>query len=272
MKLHLSKQSRQIPRARARTMTKGGTTRPRFPLVWLLALAVLFSFNARCALAQTTALINDDMSSPNYSEFSFNGTESGFNPDDISTESSFAGSGTGNPGGSLEILHNHDVERDTSGNPINGNGETSVQSFFTLQTFSYTPSVEGAILSVTFSLDIRTSDPFDFLFFTISDSMGGTVGQFIPISGDGTYQTITSSVLINADFPGRDFAGSDPLFFGFGFLSTADVTNSPETFQVGADNFVVTATIVPEPSVLAIYLLGAGLLLFWQRRGLGKKV
>lgn len=150
-------------------MTKGCTARPRFLLAWLLALGIIFSLNARPALAQTTTLFNDDMSSPNYSEFSFNNADSGFNPDDISSESSFAGSGTGNPGGSLEILHNHDVARDSSGNPINGNGQTFVQSFFTLQTFSYTPSVEGAIFSVTFSLDIRTSDPFDTLFFTISD-------------------------------------------------------------------------------------------------------
>lgn len=141
-----------------------------------------------------------------------------------------------------------------------------LQSVFTEQSISYTPSTQGAILSISFSLDFQTSDPFDTLLFEVSDSSGGSFAGFISITGDGTFQTITSDVLTNADFPGRNFSGSDPLSFGFGFTSSADVFNLPVTYNVIVDNFVVTATVVPEPSSLALSVLAAGFLLFSWRK------
>lgn len=76
------------------------------PRVLLLAVLLIFSVNVQVAVAQTT-LLEDDMSSPNYNSFSF---DSFSNDEDASSESFAAGVGTGNPGGSLEITHSHDVE------------------------------------------------------------------------------------------------------------------------------------------------------------------
>lgn len=229
------------------------------PTPHLLALATLLA--APCGLVSgATTVLQDGMSAPNYSSFSFNGADSGSNPDDISFESSNPVGSVGNPGAYLEAIHSHDVNRnELNGEPLNGDGDTSVQSIFVEQTMTYNPAIDGPIATITFLIDLQITVPFSNVSFGIEDSGGGSISGFtsLPPSTAG-WQTFSSGPLTQADFSGRDFSGSDPFKFSFGFISDADVTTGPENFVIGVDNFTIVIESVPEPSSAA--LVGASIL------------
>lgn len=207
-------------------------------------------------------VLADDMSSPSYSSNFFTSFS---NPDDVSFAGFiFSGSG-GNPGESLIVEHYHDVDRDEFDQPINGDGETFLQSYFTEQSVSYTPSTSGQIASLTFSVDYRTTDPFTTIFFDVSDLNGGNSAGFTSLTTDGNWHTLSVSGLTQADFSGRDFSGSDPLSFGFGALSSYDATFDATTFAMDVDNFTVTVNPVPEPTSALLAGLGAAALLLRRR-------
>ena len=232
-----------------------------------LLLALLFCGGTSLLHAQQLTVIDDDMSSPGYSSFSFNRSSSDTNPDDISFEDKSGISSGGNPGGYLEISHIHDVVRDIDGNPLNGDGSTTVQSFFSNNPVDYTPSLQGGIASITFSLDYRTNDPFSTVYFGVSDPNGGMFSGFSGITANGEWQTVTVSGLIDDDFPYMDFLGPEPLKFGFGFISDTDAFSFAETYFADVDNFRVTINQVPEPSFTALPLTAfCGLLLRRCRR------
>ncbi len=225
----------------------------------IILSATLVSLGAVGSACASTTVLNDTFDSPSYSSSFFNDADSFGNPDDVS--SAFYNNTIlldGNPGAYGELWHDHDVDRDEFGDPINGDTATSLQSFFSDLTASYTPSLEGEIQSISFSLDVRTSDPIDSLFFEISDSSGGSVanggGGFLPINSDGEWNTYTLTGVTQSGASGRDFAGSDPLSFGFGFTSFADVFFGNELYVIDVDNFVVTVTPVPEPASLVMLL------------------
>lgn len=212
--------------------------------------------------AQAIGVLNDNFDSPSYNSFSFNGSDSLANPDDLSFESFGASPTGGNPDAHGVVTHTHSVERDEFEEPLSS-GDAEVQSFFTEQTTTYTPSISGAVESFTFSLDIRTIDFFDSVFFELSDLSGGSVagggGGFFTINNDGEWNTYTITVE-QSDVPSRDFSGTDPLSFGFGFTSFEDASFADVDYSLDVDNFVVTATLVPEPTSLAVLVGGIGLL------------
>jgi hypothetical protein len=244
-----------------------GKHRSLLPLAALLVAPTAF-------VSAATTVLQDDMSAPNYTSFSFNSDTLGFghhNPDDISSEASNPIGSGGNLGAYLEVTHHHDANRDGLDAPLNGDGTTYVQSFFKQQTVTYTPSIEGGIGTISFSIDLQITEPFSQVFFAIDDSMGGSAAGFmsLPPSTIG-WQTFTSPLLSQSDFSGRDFNGSDPFKFSFGFTSNADVTAAPSDIVIGADNFTVTITPVPEPTSGALAgaaLLVAGLGRVWRSKG-----
>ncbi len=235
-------------------------------LARVVPCALFLSFPS---LEAQTLVLTDDMMDTSYSEFSFNGFDSGSNPDDVSFAYWDTGASGGNPGSVLNVFHEHDVDRDEFGDPF-GAADASVQSFFINDEFSYTPSSQGAIDTLSFSLDVKTTDPFGSVYFIVGDSLGGSVAQglsgsgFLSITQDGEWQTLTLSGVTQTDLSGRDFSGSLPLEFGFGFLSDTDVSGGAETFLLQADNFRVEINAIPEPS--SALLLSLGMLCILRRR------
>lgn len=232
----------------------------------LLALSALL-VAPTAFVSASTIVVQDDMSAPNYSSFSFNSATLGGgtgNPDDISSESATSIGSGGNAGPYLEVTHHHDVDRDGNGAPLNGDGSTFVQSFFKQQTVTYDPSIQGGISTITFSIDLLIATtppaaPFSQIFFAIDDALGGNAAGFISLPPNTSgWQTFSTGPLTQADFSGRNFNGSNPFKFSFGFTSSADVTPAPRDLTIGADNFVVTVAQVPEPTSAA--LLGASIL------------
>lgn len=238
--------------------------------VFLPRLYSLGLVTAPTSLLAQNVVLFDDMTNTFYSDFAFNGSDSGSNPDDVSSIAWSNDSTGGNPGAVFNVSHEHDVDRDEFGTPF-GSGDTDVQSFFeNNSSLTYTPATQGTINTLSFSLDLKTSDPFDSVYFTVGDSLGSTVAQglggtgFLNVVPNGEWQTVTLSGVTQAGLGGRDLAGPLTLDFGFGFTSFAEVSNGPETFLMQADNFRVEINPIPEPS--AALLLACRLIGFARRR------
>ena len=232
------------------------------PLVLSLAAAAVLN------AAQTVQILNDGMSSPNYNSFSYNSSDfGGGNPDDTSDVISSNQGAGGNPGAYLEVMHTFSLQ------DFAPDSSVSLQSIFEQLGNSYTPSGSGNIYSLAFSIDIRTTGPFSSVGFTVNDSGGGQLAAFTPFITDGNSQTVTVSGLVQSDFDNRDFSGGIPLSFGFSILSNGSLNDSgsgvyaSESYTVDVDNFIVTATLVPEPSSLVVFgMMGLGLVSRRSRR------
>ena len=236
----------------------------RSSLVCLGSAALLWA-----APAGAVSVLLDDFESPDYDGFSFNGADSGDNPDDLSFADLIPVATGGNPGGFGRVEHFHEVGLDEFGETLNGDGFTSLQSFFNDRSVTYNPAVQGAISVLEFRLDILLPEPnaassFSDLFFLVQDSQGGAGAGLTPISGAPGWQTIIVSGLGEGDFSGRDFAGNRDLSFGFGFLSGGDVSFGSELITLDVDNFEVLVTPIPEPG--SALLIGLGALLLGFRR------
>jgi hypothetical protein len=231
----------------------------------LVAVLALFAVPQR--LEADLVVVDDDMS--DFTKYSFaSGNSNGFtgsNPDDISfVDFQFLSEG-GN--GFFSAIHNHDVQRDGIGNPVNGNGMVELYSFFTYLPRTYTPSVSGSIETISFSLDIRFEEgDFDRVFFFAEEGTTGYLGGSVELSTLNDWQTITVDGLTEADFSGLNFSGSMPLSFGFGFISSVDVSSGPLSSTISADNFRVSLTAVPEPGSLTLLTLFTGCALLRRRR------
>jgi hypothetical protein len=220
---------------------------------------------------EAEVILADGMNTPgNYSGFSFNGSSSMTNPDDTSLLEPLIGNASGgNPGPWLQLTHNHNVERNLGGAPLNGNGNTSIQSIVDQQVFTFNPAISGTIQDISFSLDIDLpislgTVGFEQLFFTVRSLSTGNAAGFTNITAQPGWQTVTVSGLTNADFSAQDFSGANALSFGFGFTSSGDVTSGAQAISIGVDNFVVTINSIPEPS--STLLVGSMLLLLVARR------
>ncbi len=238
-----------------------------------LAALLLFVGAITAAPASAVTILNDTFDAPDYFSFSFNGSNGsgGGNADDFSFESFSEEFSGGNPGGHLLIEHFHEVDRDPgTGEPINGDGTVFLQSVFSEQSMAYNPLAQGAIATITFSIDVNLGATgaeggvFDEALFTIDNGSQGNLAGFTSIASLGSgWHTVTSSVLTNTDFFLIDFAGPADLEFGFGFSSFGDVFAGDEQLDLLVDNFKVDIT-VPEPSGL---LAVAGLALVGLCRG-----
>lgn len=246
-----------------------------------LVFVLTYFCHVTVGLADDIEILFDNMQNLNYSGFSLN--SSGFpgpaaNPDDISDVSFGASVGAGNPAPSFSIVHQHDVERDLGGLPLNGNGTTFLQSSFTNEAFTYNPFTEGAFSTVSFSLDVNLpvgSEPaaFDQVFFSIRDQNFLSASGFTNVAGQSGWQTITVTGLTSADFlSSHDFSGPLDLSFGFGFTSSGDVSAGPSAVAFSVDNFRVSITAVPEPvSLLLITPFALGAVVRFRHRKKGVK-
>ncbi len=234
------------------------------PIAGLLLLAIP-------AGAQTIVLLADDFSLPSYSSGSINGADSSTNPDDQSA-STFAAIGVGgNPGDAAVVFHEHRVARDESQLPLNGDGSTFLQSILVDQSSPWTPTTDGGLAALEFRLDVQLLPPngsagVDEVYFIVQDENGGSAAGFEPITPASGWQTIVVSGLVGADFPGRNLLGSLPLSFGFGFISSGDVTSEDETLAIDVDNFVVRAVPAPEPESTLLVAAGVGTMTALARR------
>ena len=172
----------------------------------------------------------------------------------------------GNPGDYREVS----LTQNTSG--------TQIYALNILDTASYNPSAQGAITSISFSLDSKT--------FTSSDTHTDIQALGFVLLQSGNYYTksgFTSGVpswtagsltgLTASDF--SQFGGGagmpnfsatgGPIEFGF-FDANSGTANL--TTNVGVDNFSASLDTqsIPEPSILALMLAGAGPLLLAANR------
>lgn len=140
-----------------------------------------------------------------------------------------------------------------------------VQSFLHNQSVVFNPALQGAFDSVRFSMDVRTTGPFQEAFFGIADANGGNFSGFGAVNTDGNWHDY-SITLGQSDFSSRDFAGDLDLKFGFGFLTSGiDVSDGPISYFVDVEHFKVVVSVIPEPGSLSVLGLG-GLALIIRRR------
>lgn len=225
----------------------------------LCSCGVLLLFASSQLLADVVVLDDNFSSGEDYTIGSFTNADPPFeNPADLSYVDFEIIESGGNPGDALSLMHFHDVDRDESGAPIDGNGETSVFSFLRNNDVEYNPFSEGAISSVTYSFEYMTSDSDITSVLTHMRNGAGT-GNFAgteAVIADGTWRSY-SQTFTNPDFFLMDFSGATNLSlqFGFGFASTRDVTDDTEEIMMNVlvDNFSVSVSAVsavPEPSSL----------------------
>jgi PEP-CTERM motif len=223
--------------------------------------ALLFPILALTApCAHAVLFINDDFFSPSYSVIYVS-------PADPTDQSYFTFAdfvAGGNPTSYRTITHEHDLERGLDGSPVNGTGQVTLQTILLENSATYQPSSDGPIQTLSFSIDVRSSRPASVYFNFANQANSSFAGGFTPFTASAIWQTITVSGLMEADFIGSNFATSDQLKFGFGFVSSANVTARPTTFNFDVDNFKVTIVPVPEPS--SAFLAGLASLALCQRR------
>lgn len=157
---------------------------------------------------------------------------------------------------------------------------------FVNTTFSYDPSTQGAILSITASVDKNLT--VDVTPTTASGTLGDTFRPliyqdltfylaaipYLPgvsiVGGTGStgFQTLSQSGLVAADFLQYDFStgtfyagtpnfAGDPMLFGLGQISSLQGYSSGH-FAAVYDNLQLDLATVPEPS--SILLMGTLLL------------
>jgi hypothetical protein len=225
-------------------------------LTRLLCGATAALFLMPMFVSADTVVFDDDFDPAfDYNVFWFNNSdppEPDNNPDDISfAEATFT---NGLPNDQMILSHNHDVERDDAGFPLEGDGVTTVQSYVINDDVFYNPSVEGAFTHVTFEFDYLTDDPdFGSAFSAFGQiGAGGSFRGFESVVSDGQWQTY-SLTLSQSDLSAYDFSGeSDVEFdFGLGLTSFFDASNGPAEFNISVDNFSVVLTSVPEPNSIA---------------------
>ena len=223
-------------------------------------LTACLTLTAPCVQAFT--YINDGFSSLNYT---FNSIPP-INPDDLSSSAFLDFPTGGNPTFYRNIAHTHESERELNGDPTIQNGLVTHQSFLLEDTDTYQPSSEGAIQTLNFSIDVRSSRSAE-VFFAYQEQAGfGYFSGFTTFSGTGVWQSISVS-LSQGDFAsGADFATAAPLRFGFGFFSRDDVTVGPTSYSFDVDNFRLNIIPVPEPSAALFAVLGSAALLLSRHR------
>lgn len=226
----------------------------RLPLVKLLCCLMLIFFVASRTLVADIVIFNDDMSDPDYAiSFTFTGVSAPHAATFIQIPTG------GNPNEHLEVLHTH-----------NGNGLVTLQSTLLEQSTTYTPSVNGFVTQVSFSIDLLFPEVpgaslYDEVYFVLSDANGVSRAGYTTIIGQQSWQTVTVTGLTEANFSGIDFEGSLPVSAGFGFVSTR-TNEGPINSLINVDNFVVSVVQVPEPNIISLWLMFSVGILGQRRR------
>ena len=181
-------------------------------------------------------------------------------------------SSCGNPSQALQII----------ANTSNNNGSNYAQSFVN-NTFSYNPGTQGAVLSISASVDKDITVTFPgtlgnsfhpvieqggnfYLASIVGTSLvtgptGGTTG-FETISGSG----LTAASFVQFDFATDAFGTGNPNFDGgpmlFGLAQLLG-TNGDGTLTFVYDNLSLDLSTVPEPTSLVVFgtaLFGFGVI------------
>ncbi len=140
----------------------------------------------------------------------------------------------------------------------------SIQSIHIYLPVEWTPSVDGIINSITFSLDVLADSPVD-VGFAVEDDNGGALTTIDFLAPSIDYQTVTATLGPDV-FSSRDFAGGLALRFGFS-LSTNGVDDGSEQIIVtSVDNFRVTLDTSPIPEPTAAALALPAMLMLRRRR------
>lgn len=207
-------------------------------------------------------VIDDDFSGG--SSYLSNSSDLTGNPDSISFASFTIISSGGNPDHYFEATHHHDVIRDGNGQPPGGDGFTSVESTFTNQSSPFTPETDGLLGKIVFEIDVRVpvgSAARELSFVLDGNSFVESFSFDDQVVPDGTWQNVELEVT-----PIADLIRGEDVFFGFGFISDADVTFGAETHGVDFDNFRVTVSAVPEPNMLFAFSVVTGGISLTRRR------
>lgn len=239
------------------------------------------SVQTRAAFAAVALLLATPAAAATYTDTTFNTSDY--------TLTEYAGPGvtttlgqtaSGNPGTALEGTYSA-----AGANPL-GTLFTALNS-----TFVYDPSVDGAIKTLSASLD-RYFDPsvdgqptnVGSYSLRILAEQDGNLYQSIFIFGPfnvpgGDWYTLSQASILASDFKlfdpnnfgaagtltGLDFGGS-AITFGFAMRSAGAVDGNgnpvevPSAGVLRADNFTIGVTSVPEPATWAMMLAGFGLL------------
>jgi hypothetical protein len=233
-----------------------------------MLVALFFLLGGNQQLEADLIIINDGMNGTvnNYSII----FSSPSHPDDLSSPQPPVGQTSGgNPAHWLELPSIYDVNRDGNGVPV-GSGTVELSFGLVNEAITYNPLTSGTVLDISFSMDINFFDTgfpvqFQEYYFWVQDGNSAFLANSANSSifpTNGNWETITLSGLTSANLVGIDFTGGEgPLKFGFGFVSSGDVTNETGFIGIsmGVDNFVVTVNAVPEPSS---GLLAGSLLMF----------
>jgi hypothetical protein len=186
----------------------------------------------------------------------------------------------GNPGQALQIQMSFPTGSQTFDAAIG----------FVNKTFSYNPQTQGAITSISASVDKNIilnfpGNGFGNTFHPMIEQDGQFFIASIPgptVQGTTTgFNTLAQSGLVAADFVSIDFTtdttGSgtpnfdgDPILFGLAQLTS--IIGGPATFEADYDNLsldlstVPVTTAVPEPSTFVLFGLGLAALGVTRRR------
>jgi hypothetical protein len=182
----------------------------------------------------------------------------------------------GNPGSYQEV--------DTTLNGVGGNTPWSnIVAFHQQLNSTYDSSVQGAISSIDFSLDVE-NHIYVGLAIGAAIEQNGMLYAPLPLGTNGptTWTNYTETGLTASSFwhvinspptfafvPGQPDFSSTGAPISFGYYTFEATTDVPYTIDAGYDNWSVTVHSTPEPSTLVLGIAGlAGLSLF----GLRKKV
>lgn len=216
---------------------------------------------ATSAHGATVLQLDMSQSDSNFHTFYFNNNDEGWinNVSGSLFMDFFTLGVNGNPG-DVALLSHHMEPADED--PINQ--LLYIRSYVNYNGYQYSPSVSGAISSITFSVDVYLDAPAQIFFNVDQAGTGFSAGNY-DIDTVGQYVTVTGT-FGPEDFPILNFSGSSPLKFGFGMQTLIENTGDIHVITGYFDNFVVSIETVPEPTALGMLAIGSLALLKYRRR------
>jgi hypothetical protein len=185
-------------------------------------------------------------------------TITGSGPTDTMPTIAFSGSGT--LGGSINAFAGL-TGFDLSGGQYADNSYNNTLVPITGGTISF--SISGSnnwTSSITeLTLDNDASEPS-------GGELNVPLNNILNVAASGDTYTFSGTALLNLGVTGRDFSSLN--IGNFITFSTAIIPSSDSNNAFGGQP--IEMFIIPEPSSLALSLMGAGILFYWRRRRTGK--